>query len=60
MTGMHQISPDGAGTRNVLPVEASGFVALLCWPVLRLAVRKSLAAENRGLKARCERVSTVI
>jgi len=55
MTGIHQLIPEGEGTRNVLSVEAEGAVALLLWPLLRLAMRRALADENRGLKARCER-----
>ncbi len=59
MVGGHEIEPDGDGTRNVLTVEASGALAVLLWPVLRLAMTKALADENRGLKARCERRVTV-
>lgn len=57
MTGTHEISPDGAGTTSVLRVEAQGAVAVLLWPLLRLAMRRALADENRGLKARCEEIS---
>ena len=57
MTGRHEISPDGAGTRNILSVEAEGALAALLWPVLRLAVSRALSDENRGLKARCEQPS---
>ena len=55
MKGIHDMSADGAGTVNVLQVEANGILANLMWPVLRLAIRKALADENRGLKTRCER-----
>lgn len=51
----HELSPEGAGTRNVLHVEAKGAVAALLWPLLRLVIRRALAAENGGLKERCER-----
>lgn len=54
MTGTHEVSAEGAGTRSVLRVEAEGAVAVLLWPVLRLAMRRALLAENRGLKGRCE------
>ena len=57
MTGTHELSPDGAGTKNVLRVEAKGVVAVLLWPLLRFAMRRALSAENRGLKARCEEIS---
>jgi hypothetical protein len=55
MKGIHDMSADGAGTINVLQVEANGILAKLMWPILHLAIRKALAAENRGLKTRCER-----
>jgi hypothetical protein len=55
MLGRHEIEPEGAGTRNILTVEAGGALAVLLWPVLRLAMRKALADENRGLRDRCER-----
>lgn len=54
MLGTHDLSEDGRGTRNVLSVDASGSLALLLWPVLRLAMRKALSDENNGLKRRCE------
>ena len=54
MVGTHELSPDGPGTRTALRVEAKGVLAVLIWPVLRLAMRRALAAENRGLKRRCE------
>ena len=54
MTGTHDIAPEGGGTRNTLGVDAAGLIAALLWPVLRLAMRRALADENRGLKARCE------
>jgi hypothetical protein len=28
---------------------------VLLWPILRLAMRRALSDENRGLRARCER-----
>lgn len=54
MVGTHDLGADGAGTRNVLGVDAEGPVAVILWPLLRWAMRKALAEENRGLKARCE------
>ena len=54
MTGAHELSPEGTGTRNRLSVEAAGPLAALLWPVLRLAMRRALSDENQGLKARCE------
>jgi uncharacterized membrane protein len=54
MRATHELAPDGSGTRNVLRVEMSGFVAALLSPLLRPAVRRALRQENEGLKARCE------
>jgi uncharacterized membrane protein len=54
MKGIHELSAEDAGTANVLRVEAQGILASLLWPMLRLAIGKALADENRGLKARCE------
>jgi uncharacterized membrane protein len=54
MVGWHEFEPAGAGTTNTLRVEAEGALAVLLWPVLRLAMRRALADENRGLKQRCE------
>jgi carbon monoxide dehydrogenase subunit G len=58
MTGTHELAPEGAGTRNVLRVDANGAMAVMLWPLLRLAMRKALADENLGLKARCEQTSS--
>lgn len=47
MTGTHDLSAANGGTRNVLSVEASGALALLLWPILRVAVTNHMAI--RGL-----------
>ena len=57
MTGTHDLSAEGSGTRNTLSLDAGGVLAALLWPVLRLAIRRALADENRGLKARCEQTA---
>lgn len=57
MVAMHEISPEGAGTRNALRVEAKGLVMLVLWPILRLALRRALSAENAGLKRYSEQAS---
>jgi hypothetical protein len=57
MTGTHEVSPRGSGSRNLLRVEASGAIAVLLWPLLRIAFARSQSTENRGLKARCEALS---
>ena len=54
MKGIHEVSPDGAGTRSTLRVEAGGVLAMLFWPFLRVVMRRALRDENRGLKERCE------
>lgn len=56
MTGGHELFAEGTGTKNVLSVQARGAVAWLLWPLLRTAVRRALAEENRGLKALCEQI----
>lgn len=58
MTGTHDIIAEGSGTWNVLRVDAHGWLAVVLWPLLRWPMRKALADENRGLKARCEQPST--
>jgi len=57
MAASHRVRGDASGTSNTLRVEASGVVAVLLWPVFRVAIRRALVKENRGLKARCEALS---
>lgn len=57
MVGGHELRDEGPGTRNVLSLEASGPLAMLLWPVLRMPVRRALSLENRGLKAHCEEIA---
>lgn len=57
MVGAHDISAEEHGTNNLLRVEADGALAVLLWPVLRLAVRRALRDENAGLKQRAEQVA---
>jgi uncharacterized membrane protein len=54
LIGAHEVEPQGAGTRNLLRVEASGAIAVLFWPILKRAIARALADENRGLKQRSE------
>lgn len=58
MRAAHELAAEGEGTRNLLSVEAEGILALLLWPVLRLAMRRALREENTGLKARCEQIAS--
>jgi uncharacterized membrane protein len=51
---VHELLPDDSGTKNILRLEATGFLAILMRPILRAAVGRALRQENRGLKARCE------
>lgn len=55
--GTHEISPHGAGAKSLLRLEANGIVALMLWPVLKLATRHALATENQGLKKKAEEVA---
>ena len=57
MRAMHEVAPEGSGTTNLLRVEVTGILAVLFWPVLRLAVPHALSRENGGLKAQCEDLS---
>ena len=52
--GIHEIHAEDSGTKSILRVEAYGFLALLMWPILRVATGHALALENTGLKTRCE------
>jgi uncharacterized membrane protein len=52
--GMHEIHAENSGSRSILRLEATGLLAILMWPILRLATGRALAQENRGLKAQCE------
>jgi hypothetical protein len=54
MTATHRLVGEGSMTRNVLHVDARGAVAVLLWPLLRLATGLALSQENRGLKRWCE------
>jgi uncharacterized protein YndB with AHSA1/START domain len=54
MIASHHIAPGGSGTTNVLRLEATGPIAVLLHPLLSLVFRRALAAENRGLRNRCE------
>ena len=56
MTGTHEMSAADGGTRSVLRVDASGWLATLLGPLLRPVMRKALADENRGLKSHCEQL----
>lgn len=60
MTATHELVADGTGTRNVLRVEATGPLAVLLGPLLRPAMRRALADENRGLKERCEQSARAV
>lgn len=59
MIASHELSPAGAGTQNVLVMEAKGVLAFLLRPILRRAIREALSQENFGLKKRCEELSRV-
>lgn len=54
IVGTHQMRQEGNGTLNTLRVEASDALAVVLWPLLRLAIGHALRQENHGLKTRCE------
>lgn len=54
MTATHELRSEEDATTNFLHVEAGGALAVLLWPLMRIAMRRALAEENRGLKRRCE------
>lgn len=57
MKGSHDLETLPGGTQSTLAVEARGLLARLLWPLLRPAMKKAIATENRGLKARCEQLA---
>jgi uncharacterized membrane protein len=50
----HELSEEEGRTRNVLRIEAGGPLAVVLWPILRVALRRALKDENAGLKRHCE------
>jgi uncharacterized membrane protein len=54
LTGTHHVTPDEAGCRNSLLVEATGVLARPFRLLLGPAVRRSLRLENAGFKDRAE------
>lgn len=57
MKGSHDVAAVPGGTRSTLAVEATGVLAFVLWPLLRPAMKNAIATENRGLKARCEKMA---
>ena len=56
MKGSHDLETRADGTESTLRVEARGFLAIVLWPLLRPAMKRAIATENRGLKQRSEAV----
>lgn len=54
MLGGHEVIPTDGGTRSILTIEMTGWVAKLLGPLMRGSVAKAIAQENEGLKRRCE------
>lgn len=54
MKATHLLQPVESGTMNALRLEASGLMAIIMWPLLKIATRHALRKENQGLKAWCE------
>lgn len=59
ITATHELVPEGATIKNVVHADAEGALARLLWPLLRIALRRALVQENRGLKRRCESESAL-
>jgi len=51
MTGVHELLPTDAGTRNVLRVELAGWTAGLVGLMLRGPIARAIATENEAFKA---------
>ena len=58
IVGTHSLMSSGAETTSILRIDIRGFVAVLLWPLIRGAARKSLERENAGLKVKCEALAT--
>ena len=54
MVGTHEMQAAPTGTTNTLHVDAHGALAVLLWPLLRLAMGRALRDENLGLARYCE------
>ncbi|HAA77484.1 TPA: hypothetical protein DCE37_20415 [Candidatus Latescibacteria bacterium] len=54
MVGTHEVIPIESGTRSVLSIEMSGWIATLLGPLMRGSVGKAIRQKNEGLKRRCE------
>ncbi len=52
--GTHEVIPIESGTRSVLTIEMSGWIATLLVPLMRGSVEKAIQQKNEGLKGRCE------
>lgn len=59
MRATHALSACESGTQNTLRLEMTGVVAVLLWPLLYFAVKRTLQQENSGLKAWCEQLTNV-
>ena len=57
MTARHDLVETPTGTRNTLTVELDGRFAPLVGALVRPAIRKAIATENRALKTVAERLA---
>lgn len=55
--GAHRVEPAEGGTLATLIVDASGLGSTILWPMLTLALPRSLKMEAEGLKARSEELA---
>jgi uncharacterized membrane protein len=52
--GRHQVTPEGAGTRNALTIEMTGPLTAVLGPLLAPAMRRVLRTEGSCFKTRAE------
>lgn len=50
----HKIVGNGDYSINTLQLEATGIFSKLLYPLLKFAINRALAEENKGLKQKCE------
>ncbi len=53
----HNIVSHGTHSESVLRLKATGILSVLLFPLLRPAINRALAEENKALKAKCEGLS---
>lgn len=54
MRAGHVVVKTPQGSESIMTVHVSGLIAILLWPLLKAAVGRTIALENRSLKGWCE------